>query len=78
MSSDCGCEARQDWLNSHSPGLGDKVKVIAEPIASAIGYGGRNQSMNSKVVIYAVIFLAGVMLSGKVGSLPGVNKLPKL
>ena len=75
---DCGCEKRQQWLNDRSPGLGDKVKTVADPIANAIGYKGRNQTVNSKVLTYAVIFLAGVMLSGKVGSLPLVNKLPRL
>lgn len=60
------------------PGLGDRVKVFAEPVAAAFGYKGREQSVNSKVLTYAVIFLAGVMLSGKVGSLPIINKLPRL
>jgi len=32
--------------------------------------------MNKKYVVYAVIFLAGVMLADRVRSLPGVNKLP--
>lgn len=32
--------------------------------------------MNKKYVVYAVIFLAGVMLADRVRSLPGVSKLP--
>lgn len=76
--SDCGCEKRQAYLNDKVPGLGDAVKVAAEPVADAIGYKGREQSMNSKVLMYAAFFLAGVMLSGKVGSFPVINKLPKL
>ena len=75
---DCGCAARQAAMNARLPGSGDAFKVIAEPIATAFGYKGREQSMNSKVLTYAVIFLAGVMLSGKVGSLPVINKLPRL
>lgn len=75
---DCGCAARQAAMNARLPGSGDFVKIFAEPIANAIGYKGREQSMNSKVLTYAVIFLAGVMLSGKVGALPVINKLPRL
>lgn len=29
---DCGCRARQEWLNEHVPGLGDRVATVAEPI----------------------------------------------
>jgi hypothetical protein len=32
--------------------------------------------MNKTYVMYAVIFLAGVMLAPKVRNLPGLNKLP--
>lgn len=28
----CGCQARQEALNAAVPGLGDAVKVIADPI----------------------------------------------
>lgn len=31
-TDDCGCRARQEWLNSQVPGLGDAVAVVAEPI----------------------------------------------
>lgn len=31
---------------------------------------------SKRVIIYAVIFLAGVMLADRVRALPGVNKLP--
>lgn len=34
--------------------------------------------MNKQYVIYVAIFLAGVMLAGKVRSLPVVNKLPSV
>jgi hypothetical protein len=78
MAEDCGCSKRKAWLNDQLPGLGDAVETVAEPVANAIGYKGREQTVNSKVLTYAVIFLAGVMLSGKVGSLPLVNKLPRL
>lgn len=78
QSDDCGCAARQEWLNNRVPGLGDRVKVFAEPVANAIGFQGREQSMNSKVLTYAVIFLAGAMLANKVLALPVVNKLPRL
>lgn len=77
-TGECGCEKRRNALNARIPGLGDAVQTIAEPIAQTIGYGGRKQTMNSKVLTYAVVFLAGVMLSGKVGALPIVNKLPRL
>lgn len=42
---DCGCAARQEWLNEQFPGLGDAVKVVADPIADAIGYKGRARTM---------------------------------
>jgi hypothetical protein len=42
---DCGCSARQEWLNEQIPGLGDAVKVVADPIADAIGYKGRVRKM---------------------------------
>lgn len=42
---DCGCAARQEWLNNQVPGMGDKVKVIADPIADMIGYKGRTRKM---------------------------------
>lgn len=29
----CGCEGRQARLNEWRPGLGDRVKVFAEPVA---------------------------------------------
>lgn len=45
MSEDCGCQKRQDWLNSHVPGSGDAVKVIAEPVADMIGFKGRERKM---------------------------------
>jgi hypothetical protein len=77
-NDECGCAARQAWMNERLPGSGDFVKRFAEPIASAFGYKGREQSMNSKVITYVAIFLAGVMLSGKVGALPVINKLPRL
>ena len=32
--------------------------------------------MNKKYVVYALIFIAGVMLADRVRALPGVNKLP--
>lgn len=32
--------------------------------------------MNKTYIMYAVIFLAGVMLADKVRGLPGLNKLP--
>jgi hypothetical protein len=31
---------------------------------------------SQRVIMYAVIFLAGVMLADKIRSLPGLNKLP--
>ncbi|WP_433478144.1 hypothetical protein ACQPZP_14585 [Spirillospora sp. CA-142024] len=31
-SDDCGCRARQEWLNGQVPGLGDAVAEVAEPI----------------------------------------------
>lgn len=34
---DCGCKARQAWLNERVPGLGDSVALVAEPIKE--GYG---------------------------------------
>jgi hypothetical protein len=34
--------------------------------------------MDKKYLVYAVIFLAGVMLAGKVRSLPVANKLPSV
>jgi hypothetical protein len=34
--------------------------------------------MNSKFLIYAALFLAGVILADKVRTLPLVNKLPAL
>lgn len=34
--------------------------------------------MDKKYVMYAVLFLAGVMLAGRVRGLPGVNKLPSV
>lgn len=77
-NDDCGCEKRRQWLNERIPGSGDMVKRIADPIATVIGYNGRNQSMNSKVLTYGVVFLLGVMLSARVGALPLVNKLPRL
>lgn len=42
---DCGCKARQEWLNNHVPGLGDAIKVVADPVADAIGYNGRTKKM---------------------------------
>jgi hypothetical protein len=36
-----------------------------------LGFMGKHQ-----IVIYALVFLAGVVLAGKVRSLPGGNKLP--
>lgn len=45
-SSDCGCGRRQAKLNSMVPGLGDAVKVIADPVADAIGYKGREKTMS--------------------------------
>lgn len=34
--------------------------------------------MNKKWMIYAAIFLAGVVAAPKVRTLPGINKLPTL
>jgi len=34
--------------------------------------------MDKKWMIYGAIFVAGVILAGKVRSLPGLNKLPAL
>lgn len=34
--------------------------------------------MSNKYVMYAVIFLAGVVLAGKVRQLPGLSALPTL
>jgi hypothetical protein len=31
-TDDCGCKARQAWLNERVPGLGDRVADVAEPI----------------------------------------------
>lgn len=41
----CGCRSRQSWLNRKIPGLGDAVKVVADPVADAIGYKGRERKM---------------------------------
>jgi hypothetical protein len=30
----CGCQGRQSWLNNQIPGLGDRVKRIADPVAA--------------------------------------------
>jgi hypothetical protein len=38
----------------------------------------KGMTMNKKYIVYAVIFLAGVVLADKVRSLPVVNKLPTL
>lgn len=38
MSEDCGCQKRQQWLNDKVPGLGDAVKVVADPVADITGY----------------------------------------
>lgn len=45
-SDDCGCAKRQSQLNAVVPGLGDAVKVIADPVADAIGYKGREKKMS--------------------------------
>jgi hypothetical protein len=45
-TDDCGCEARQEWLNNQVPGLGDAVKKIADPVANAIGYKGRESTLS--------------------------------
>lgn len=45
-SDDCGCAERQARLNDMVPGLGDAVKVIADPVADAIGYKGRERKMS--------------------------------
>jgi hypothetical protein len=45
MMDDCGCQKRQEFLNNAVPGLGDAVKVVAEPVADAIGYKGRVRKM---------------------------------
>lgn len=42
---DCGCAKRREWLNEQVPGSGDAVAFIAEPIADAIGYKGRERKM---------------------------------
>lgn len=42
---DCGCAERQAWLNNRVPGLGDAVKVIAEPVADMTGIYGRKRTM---------------------------------
>lgn len=34
--------------------------------------------MKKEHLMYAVVFLAGVMLAGRVRSLPGLNKLPSV
>lgn len=34
--------------------------------------------MDKKYLLYAAIFLAGVVLAPKVRSLPGLNKLPSI
>lgn len=44
-SEDCGCEARRAWLNARVDGLGDAVKVVADPVADAVGYKGRERKM---------------------------------
>jgi len=33
---DCGCAARQAWLNERVPGLGDQVATVAEPIKEGV------------------------------------------
>ncbi len=35
-SDDCGCAARQAWLNERVPGLGDRVATVAEPIKEGV------------------------------------------
>jgi hypothetical protein len=42
---DCGCAKRQAWLNNSVPGLGDAVKVIADPVADMAGLYGRKRKM---------------------------------
>lgn len=42
---DCGCAARQAALNNAIPGLGDAVKIVADPVADIIGYKGRVRQM---------------------------------
>lgn len=32
----CGCEERQAQLNEWRPGLGDKVKVVADPVKNLL------------------------------------------
>lgn len=44
-SRDCGCAGRQAALNAAVPGLGDAVKVVADPVADIIGYKGRVRKM---------------------------------
>jgi len=38
FNDDCGCAKRQAALNAAIPGLGDAVKVVADPVADVIGY----------------------------------------
>lgn len=45
QADDCGCAARQAALNAAVPGLGDAVKVVADPVADIIGYKGRVRKM---------------------------------
>ncbi len=47
---DCGCAARQEWLNNHVPRLGDAVKVVADPVADMIGYKGRERKMLPEIL----------------------------
>jgi hypothetical protein len=44
-TEDCGCKKRQEYLNGKVPGLGDAVRVVAEPVADVIGYKGRVRKM---------------------------------
>lgn len=33
---DCGCKARQDWLNRQRPGLGDRVKTWIDAVLAVL------------------------------------------